>query len=223
MWCRQRAYTFKHALTHEVAYSSLLQERRRVLHARIVEALETLAGDRLADYVDRLAYHAFRSEVWDKALHYCRQAGSKAKGRSAYREAVVSLEQALVASQHLPEQRDTLAQVLDLCIDLRSVLLMLGEFRRGFGYLHQAETLAEALGDQQRLGQLYLAMIHQCWSIGAYDDALAYGQRALTLAVASGEAFEQATVHSRLGRVYFSLADYRLAAGMFQLMFKGLG
>src|SRR5204863_3396197 len=60
-------YTFKHALTHEVAYRSLLHERRRVLHTQIVEALETLAGDRLADQVERLADHAVRGEVWDQA------------------------------------------------------------------------------------------------------------------------------------------------------------
>ena len=91
----EHAYTFKHALTHEVAYRSLLQERRRALHARIVETLETLAGDRLADQVERLADHAVRGEVWDKALRYCRQAGAKAMERSASREAVGCYEQAL--------------------------------------------------------------------------------------------------------------------------------
>ena len=75
----ERAYTFKHALTHEVAYGSLLQERRRALHARIVEALEALAGDRLDDQVERLAQHALRGEVWEKALAYGRQAGDKAR------------------------------------------------------------------------------------------------------------------------------------------------
>ena len=90
-------YTFKHALTHEVAYGSLLQERRRVLHARIVEALEALAGDRLTEQVERLAHHALRGEVWDKALAYCRQAGEKAMARSAHREAVGYFEQALSA------------------------------------------------------------------------------------------------------------------------------
>src|SRR5207253_6792814 len=64
----EREYTFKHALTHEVAYRSLLHERRRALHTQIVEALETLAGDRLADQVERLADHAVRGEVWNKAL-----------------------------------------------------------------------------------------------------------------------------------------------------------
>src|SRR5215831_18731940 len=74
----ERAYTFKHALTHEVAYGSLLLERRRVLHARIVAVLETLAGDRGTEQVERLANHALRGEMRDKALVYCRQAGEKA-------------------------------------------------------------------------------------------------------------------------------------------------
>ena len=74
-----------------------------MLHARIVEALEALAGDRLDDQVERLAHHALRGEVWDKALAYGRQAGDKARTRSAYREAVVCFEQALAALEHLPE------------------------------------------------------------------------------------------------------------------------
>ncbi|HEX2185736.1 MAG TPA: AAA family ATPase, partial [Chloroflexota bacterium] len=70
----EHEYTFKHALTHEVAYGSLLQERRRALHARIVEALEVLAGERVAEQVERLAHHALRGEVWGKAVTFCRQA-----------------------------------------------------------------------------------------------------------------------------------------------------
>jgi predicted ATPase len=88
----EREYTFKHALTHEVAYGSLLQERRRALHARIVEALEALAGNQVAEQVERLAHHALRGEVWDKALAYCRQAGEKAMARPAYRKAIESFE-----------------------------------------------------------------------------------------------------------------------------------
>ena len=114
----EREYTFKHALTHEVAYGSLLQERRRALHARIVEALEALAADRLAEQVERLAHHAVRGEVWDKALTYCRQAGDKAMARSAYREAVAYFEQALAALAHLPERARHQEQAIDLRFDL---------------------------------------------------------------------------------------------------------
>jgi predicted ATPase len=124
-------YTFKYALTHEVAYSSLLQERRRVLHARIVEALEALAGDRVTKQVERMAQHAMRGEQWDKALVYCRQAGEKALARMAHREAVGFFEQALSALTHLPETRATREQAIDLRLALRSALFPSGDFGRG--------------------------------------------------------------------------------------------
>ncbi len=63
-------YTFKHALTHQVAYESLLQERRRFLHAQIVEVIERFSPDRVIEQVERLAYHALQDEVWDKAFIY---------------------------------------------------------------------------------------------------------------------------------------------------------
>ena len=97
-------YTFKHALTHDVAYGSLLQDRRRALHGRIVETIERLYPDRLAEHVERLAHHAFRGEVWEKAVTYLRQAGAKAFARSANREAVAYFEQALTALT--PSPRD---------------------------------------------------------------------------------------------------------------------
>src|SRR2546428_345315 len=96
-------YTFKHALTHEVAYGSLPQERRRALHARIVEAIEHLDSARLSEHVEQLAHHAFQGEVWGKALTYLRQAGAKAAARSAYRGAVAWLTQALRALERLPQ------------------------------------------------------------------------------------------------------------------------
>ena len=124
----EREFTFKHALTHEVAYNGLLQERRRVLHTRIVEALEVLYPDRLAEQVE-LAHHAMRGEAWGKALAYNRQAGARVAARSAYREAVAYFEQALVALEHLPERRATLEQAIDLRLDLRNVLVPLDEQR----------------------------------------------------------------------------------------------
>src|SRR5438552_5069729 len=63
-------HTFKHALTHEVAYGTLLGDRRRTLHARIVEAIERLFAGRLTEQVEQLAHHAVRGEVWDRAITY---------------------------------------------------------------------------------------------------------------------------------------------------------
>jgi predicted ATPase len=122
-------YTFKHALTHEVAYEGLLHDRQRALHARIAEAIERLSAERVAEQAERLAHHALHGELWEKAVAYLRQAGLRAVARAAFREAVVHLEQALGALRHLPETRATTELTIDLRIDLRNALLPLASGR----------------------------------------------------------------------------------------------
>jgi predicted ATPase/class 3 adenylate cyclase len=117
-------YTFKHALTHEVAYGSLLQERRRALHAKIVEAIEQLYPDRLSEHVELLAHHASRGELWEKAVEYLQQAGKKAASRSAPLEAIAHFEQALQALNHLPENRQTIEQAIHIRVDLGPLLIV---------------------------------------------------------------------------------------------------
>nr|MBA2449429.1 adenylate cyclase [Chloroflexota bacterium] len=95
-------YTFKHALTHEVVYGGLLQERRRTLHAHVVDAIEARYPDRPAEQAEGLAHHALRGEVWDKALLYARLAGERAAARSATRAVIAWFEQALAALARLP-------------------------------------------------------------------------------------------------------------------------
>src|SRR5262249_9494055 len=206
----ERAFTFKHALTHEVAYNGLLQERRRVLHARIVEALEVLYPDRLAEQVERLAHHAMRGEAWNKAVAYSRQAGARAVARSAHHEAVACFEQALAALAQLPERRDTLEQAIDLRFDLRNALQPLNEHARIFDHLHAAEALAERLGDPQRLGWLACYLCFYYFSvIGEHDRAIASGQRALALATTSGSFDVQVIAQTFLGMAYYAVGDYR--------------
>jgi tetratricopeptide (TPR) repeat protein len=147
-------YTFKHALTHEVAYGSLLQDRRRALHVRIVEIIERIYPERLAEQVDRLAHHAFLGEDWAKAVTYLQQAGAKALARSVNREAVRYFEEALTALTHLPESRETVEQAIDLRFDLRNALLPLVEWGRIEGYLREAEALARKLNDRRRLASV---------------------------------------------------------------------
>jgi tetratricopeptide (TPR) repeat protein len=204
----ERELMFKHALTHEVAYGSLLQERRRVLHARIVEALAALAAERLTEYVDRLAHHALRGEVWDKAVTYCRQAGTRAMTRSAHREAAECFEQALAALAQLPERRDTVEQAIDLRLDLRSALVPLNEHARVFGHLRVAEALAEQLDDPQRLGRLASYLCFYFSVIGEHDRAMASGQRALALATTRGTFDIQVIAQTCLGIAYYAAGDY---------------
>jgi class 3 adenylate cyclase/tetratricopeptide (TPR) repeat protein len=208
-------FTFKHALTHEVAYGSLLQERRRALHAGIVEALEALTGDRRDDQVERLAQHALRGEMWAKALAYYRQAGEKAMARSAHREAVGSFEQALDALSHLPEQRDTIEQAIDLRLALRSALYPSGDAGRILAVLREAEALAEALADYHRLGQVLLFLSQHFYHEGAYDQAIAAAQRVLAFATAGRDAILHARANYYRGVAYEAQTDYRQAIDCF--------
>jgi tetratricopeptide (TPR) repeat protein len=212
----EQVYTFKHALTHEVAYSSLLQARRCALHARLVEVLEVLSSERLAKEVDRLAHHAMRGEVWDKAATYCRQAGEKALARSAYREAVDYFEQALTALPHLPETRARHEQALDLQLALRTALWPSGDWGRMLACLREAEALAVALEAPRQLGQVASFLALHFSRLGAYDQAIAAARRARALAAASGDVILSALANRYLGEACHSQGDYRQAIDCFR-------
>jgi class 3 adenylate cyclase/tetratricopeptide (TPR) repeat protein len=212
----EREYTFKHALTHEVAYRGLLQDRRRAIHAKLVGTLERLGGDRSTEQIEQLAHHAFRSEAWDKAVTYLRQAGGKATERSAYAEAVARFEQALEALGHLPESPERLAEAIDLRLNLHGALYPLGELERTLAHLREAESAAEALGDQPRLG-LVSAHLTFCHSwVGDRDRAVASGERALAIASTLKDVTLRVVASGRLGQAYFDAGEFRRAVELFR-------
>ena len=206
-------YTFKHALTHDVAYGSLLQDRRRELHAKVVETIEALYADRLTEQVERLAHHAFRGEAWAKAVRYLRQAGAKAFARSANREAVAYLEQALAALAHLPETRETLEQAIDLRFELRNSLFPLSELEAMLTTLRDAERLATALDDRRRLGWALVLMSQYYWVTGHLTEARAFGERAGAIAGTLGDPSLQAVANYYTGAACFASTYYREAEG----------
>jgi class 3 adenylate cyclase/tetratricopeptide (TPR) repeat protein len=204
-------YTFKHALTHEVAYGSLLQERRRDLHGRIVEAIEQLYPDRLGEHVDRLADHAFRGEAWEKAVAYVRQAGAKSLTRSAFRETTTYFTQALTALAHRPPDRGTLEQAIDLRLEVRNAFVALGQLAENLGQLREAQALAETLGDRHRLCWVLAYSTSQLWLMGQHDEAVETGRRALAIASESDDLELQSTARGYLGVAYHALGDYSRA------------
>jgi class 3 adenylate cyclase/tetratricopeptide (TPR) repeat protein len=209
-------YTFKHALTHDVAYGSLLQERRRQLHMRVVEAIERLHPGRLVEQAEQLAHHAVRGETWEKAVTYFQQAGAKAMARSAHREAVTCFEQALAALAHLPETRARLEQAIDLRFELRFALSPLGEWDRALDHVREAEPLAERLGDPRRLGWTLANMGAPLSVQGHHDRAAEVGERALMIAKASEDVGLQLEAMFNLAFTYGSLGVYRRAVSLLQ-------
>src|SRR5262249_5452501 len=202
-------FTFKHALTLEVAYQGLLQDRRRDLHARITEAIERLAAERIAEQSERLAHHAVHGELWEKAVAYLHQAGLRAMARGANLEAVPYLEQALGTLRHLPETGRRSELAIDIRMEIRSAVVPFGDWVRMGEYLQEAEMLARSLGDQHRLGRIATFMITQRRATGDHDGALKCGQEALTIARTLGDRSIEVVATNALGLTHLVRGEFR--------------
>ena len=209
-------YAFKHTLTRDVTYDGVPADRRRALHARIVDAIERLYPERLAEQVERLADHALRGEVWEKAVAYLRQAGIKALARSAYREAVRRLEQALGALAHLPENPQTIEQAIDVRLELRNPLWTLGEHQRVFDILDEAGTLARALDDRRRLGWVSAHLTNYFPRQGQHGRAIESGRQALAIAQDVDDVGLRVVTTCHLGQARRVLGDHPEAIALFR-------
>ena len=209
-------YTFKHALTNEVVYGALVHERRTSLHARIVGVLEEIADDNLYDHIEALAYHALRAEIWDKVVAYSREAGAKAMLHSGFKEALSWYEQASNALRHLPDSRQKLEQHIDLHLDARNALFLLGDLSRIAEHLHAAEALAETLGERQRMVRI-LDFLNSYYGLaGEPERAIEFGRRALDLTAASENPASNAVTNYYLGVAYKQTGQYSQAIGVLE-------
>jgi class 3 adenylate cyclase/tetratricopeptide (TPR) repeat protein len=201
-------YSFKHALTHEVAYAGLLHDRRRALHARATEAIEVVFADRLDDHIDRLAHHAFEGHRWDAALMYARMAGQRAFARYANRDAVTFLEQALVALVHLPETAEILEQAFELRLTLRRALNVLTEFPASLHHAQEARKLAEHLGEPRKLAKALAFEANTLYTMDDFDGSLRVGRRATDEARRIGDAVLGAYAAATVGRALAVVGRY---------------
>jgi class 3 adenylate cyclase/tetratricopeptide (TPR) repeat protein len=209
-------YTFRHALTHEVAYASLLRDRRRTLHRRLVGVMEDVYGDSVLSHVEQFAHHAVRGELWDRAVEYLQRAARKAAGRSASHEARGHLEQAMAILKHLTPVRDVRALAVDFRLDIQEALQPLGDLQQMLTYLKEAEAAAETLGDQLRLGRVSSHMAYCLWWLGEPDKAIEAGRRALIIGSTSRELTVRVSATLRLGMAHFFAGELREALDLFQ-------
>jgi tetratricopeptide (TPR) repeat protein len=201
-------YTFKHSLTHDVTYRGVLLERRRHVHARVVNAIEKLYADRLGEQVERLAHHAVRGELKEKAAHYLRQAGVRAAGRSAVRDARAWFEQALDVLRSLPESQAAMEQAFEIHLELRPVLRQLGEGRQMLEHLRKAEAISERLKDDLRRGLVCAFMTTVLSTFDDLDEALVTGTRAMEIARRLGDLRLRILSTSYLEQAHYYRGEY---------------
>jgi class 3 adenylate cyclase/tetratricopeptide (TPR) repeat protein len=218
-------YTFRHALTLEVAYSGVLQERRRALHARVLDALEREAGETAHAHVDTLAHHAVRAERWDSAATYLRQAGDRVFAYGAHAAAVPLYEAAIDAMDRQGDRADRTLK-LDACLDLWAVKMESGQFRGLRALGATAEALATSLGDRPRLAKVRVAQAQMLWAFpadtGAFGAAIEHAREAASLAepgdvrTRSFAQFIAGATRRDLGDLRGSIAEYDRGVALFE-------
>jgi class 3 adenylate cyclase/tetratricopeptide (TPR) repeat protein len=204
-------YSFKHALTHEVTYGRLLQERRVRLHAEIVGVVERLYGERLGEHVERLAHHAHRGELWEKAAAYARQAGDRAAALCVDGEAVEHYERVTEALTRLPITPERVRDAIDVRLALRAPLWRGGQLERLLDVFREAETLGTQHGDTDRLDAVYSFFVQYYWAKAEYDRAIGYGERCVEAGARRGDVGLEVTGRYYLGSSYRAQGRFRLA------------
>jgi tetratricopeptide (TPR) repeat protein len=202
-------YTFKHALTHEIAYGGVLHDRRRALHAAIVEATERRYADRLGEHVEVLAHHAARGGLSAKAVRYLRLAGQKSLGRSASLEAIGFFDAARELLDTMPETSETLSESLDLHIVLGPALITLkgAAAPEVHAVYARAQDLVERLVDASRRFPVLWGLWFINYTMGRYQAARAAGQELLEDALAGDDSGRLIEAHHALWPTLLAMGE----------------
>jgi tetratricopeptide (TPR) repeat protein len=201
-------YIFKHALTQEVAYSSLLQKRRKEIHEKIGAAIETLYPDRLEEYYELLAYHYGHSDNKDKAFDYLSLANQKVAKLNALEDAMAYFDDAMKILETLPENKTNQKRRIILLKNQLIVFYLMGRFPEYYDLLMGFEPMAIGLEDQSLLGAYYARMGHCEQWFGELDKGIQTEKKALMLCKDAGNLADAGYACNTLQYCYFYKADY---------------
>jgi tetratricopeptide (TPR) repeat protein len=210
----QSTYIFKHALTQEVAYESLLLKRRKEIHEQVGTAIEALYPDRLEEHSELLAYHYARSANTEKALQFLDLANQKTAKLNAMEEAKVYFDEAMEILDTLPEDEEKLQRRISLLVNQGQIFMLLLMMPEYYDLLTHYESMARELGNPELLGAFY-ARLGDCeYWFGEFDQAIQTLTKAVELCEAAGSAEEAARAHLRLEWSHYMRGDFDRALAL---------
>ena len=205
----ETTYIFKHALTRDVVYESILTKKKKNLHAKIGNAVEKLYADRIEEQYELLAHHYALSEHWEKAVHFGRLAAEKAHKLSQFQQAVTIYEQTAEWLLKLPEDKSRQESLVDIQLEICWSNIGLGQFEKAEAVGLQAEITAKVLGDRARLGITYLGIGTACIFQGNFKKTEHYGVQAIDYLEGTGEESALALSQQFLGICYIAQGLWR--------------
>jgi class 3 adenylate cyclase/tetratricopeptide (TPR) repeat protein len=213
-------YSFKHELTREVAYNTMLLGLRRSLHAKAVDIIETRFADRLDEHIDRLADHAFLADLWEKAVPYQLRSCRRALKRGAYHDAISIYQRGLETLSHWPPSTAKTKAEIDFRLTVVSALEPLGRHRQIAEVSREARVLADTGADPWRTAAVYCQLAVALWRLGEHDAAMAAAEAARAIAEQIKDpAFLFAAVH-HIGFIHYARGEFAKAIESHQQCFQ---
>jgi tetratricopeptide (TPR) repeat protein len=183
----QSVYVFKHSLTRETVYNTLLHKRKVEIHKAIGKTIEKIHTDKPEEYYEGIAHHSFLGEDWQRAYKFNREAGLKAHSFSAYEEEQRYFEASIEALKNLPRTKSRIVEEIDLRFNMRAALFPLGRHDEWAEHIRKAEDLSKEIGDDIRLASSYNFLSTHFWIRGQHKEAISLCEDALSLAESIGD------------------------------------
>ncbi|UCF82085.1 MAG: AAA family ATPase [Desulfobacteraceae bacterium] len=178
----QSTYVFKHALTQEVVYSSLLAKRKKQLHGEIGNAIEELYKDDLDEHYEVLAEHYSESENYEKGAEYANLAAKKSQKAASYKEAIYYAKKGILCFEKLPKTDDIQEGIIDARTMLSGYCTALGRVVEAKEAVSPVADLALELKYQKKLPAIYTAMaLYHLWVEENYSKGFQYSNEAINI------------------------------------------
>jgi tetratricopeptide (TPR) repeat protein len=205
----ETTYIFKHALTRDVVYESILTRKKKNLHEKIGNAIEKLYADRIEEQYELLAHHYALSEYWEKAVHFGRLAAEKAHKLSQFQQAVTIYERTALWLLNLPENKTRQESLVDIQLELCWSNIGLGQLEKAEQVGLQAETTAKVLDDSVRLGISYLGISTAYVYLSNFERTEHYALQAIKHLEETNEERTLAVANLLLGACYIAQGLYQ--------------
>jgi tetratricopeptide (TPR) repeat protein len=216
-------YIFKHALTQEVAYNSLLLKRRKEIHDKIGQAIEELYPDRLEEYSELLAYHYLRSDYKVKAIEYLDLANRKAIRASLLQEAKAHFDQAMELLDALPKTGENHEQRLSMLVNQGDTFQFLLRMPEYYELLARYEPLTAEVGNPGLLGAFYGQLGHCEYILGSLEKSAQTLTKAAELSEAAEDASNAAYAYRRLAWNYIVMGDFHNSLSFTKKALRAMG
>jgi len=209
----QSTYIFKHALTREVVYDSILKNTRRRLHNEIGGAIEEFHKDKLDEYYAILAEHFIAGGNYDKAVEYSKLAERKAEKAASLNDAIAYVQKRVACLEKLPQTEEALRKMVDARTTLGLYLSQISHTIEAKKAVEPVVDLALRLGYKRRISQIYSILGWYSWSVDEdYPSAHRYLTDGLRMAEELNDILSLAIANTWLGFLFSDNCEYEKAS-----------